>query len=91
MERKLIGKFLVRRSTTKDGNPVIVLCGTFIPKNFKSDEISDSDEMWLSDITVHEGGARFTKCLNGRDAGSPEDFLSGENQQPEDWKDRGKL
>jgi hypothetical protein len=91
MERKLIGKFLVRRATNNEGKEVLVLCGSFYPKNFKANEIDSGDEMWVADITIHDGGARFSKVQEGVDAGSPEEFLEGRNQRPEDWKSKEEL
>lgn len=91
MDRKLIGKCLVRRSTTHDGKPVLVLCGSFIPTNFKVDDVDSGDEMWVANITIHEGGAKFSKIKEGVDVGSPEEFLEGRNQRPEDWKQKETL
>ncbi len=91
MARKLIGKFLVRRSTTHDGKEVLILCGSFLPVNFKVTDVSNADEMWVANITVEDGGTKFIDCQNGRDGGSPEEFLEGANQRPEDWKTKEKL
>ncbi len=90
MDRNLIGKFLVRRGTTHDGKPVIILCGSFMPKDFKAEDIDAGDEMWVANITIHDG-ARFRKVRDGVDVGSPEEFLEGRNQRPEDWQSKENL
>ena len=90
MEKKLRGKYLVRKSKLSNGTPVVTITGTFYPQNFNIDEIKDNDEMWVSDILVLGGGLRFTDPLGG-DSGSPEDFLSGEKQLPSEWKTKEKL
>ena len=90
MERILRGKYLVRKSKLENGNEVITLSGVFHPQNFNVSEIKDNDEMWVSDIIVSSGGIRFTDP-NDADGGSPEDFISGINQSPSNWKTKGSL
>ena len=90
MERILRGKYLVRPSTLKDGTKVLTLTGVFHPMNFEVSDVEGSDEMWVSDIIISSGGIRFTEPI-GRDGGSPEDFLEGENQSPRSWKKRSEL
>jgi hypothetical protein len=90
MERILRGKFLVRKSKLSDGKEVVILSGIFHPINFEINTINDNDEMWVSDIIVSSAGIRYTDPI-GVDGGSPEDFISGVKQLPEDWKTRGHL
>lgn len=90
MERILRGKYLVRKSKLKNGDEVITLSGVFYPQNFNVAEIKDNDEMWVSDIIISSGGIRFTDPV-GIDGGSPEEFISGENQLPSYWKTKGSL
>ena len=90
MDKILRGKFLVRKSKLANGKEVVTLSGVFYPQNFNVDEIKDNDEMWVSDITVSGGGLRFTDPI-GTDGGSPEDFISGVNQSPSEWKTKGLL
>ena len=90
MERILRGKYLVRKAKLENGSEVITLSGVFYPQNFKVDEIKDNDEMWVSDIIISSGGIRFTDPID-TDGGSPEDFISGMNQSPDNWKTKGSL
>lgn len=90
MERILRGKYLVRKAKLENGSEVITLSGVFYPQNFKVDEIKDNDEMWVSDIIISSGGIRFTDPID-IDGGSPEDFISGMNQLPDNWKTKGSL
>lgn len=90
MEKILRGKYLVRKSKLKNGQDVVTLSGVFHPQNFDISEIKDNDEMWVSNIIVSSGGIRFSDPI-GIDGGSPEDFLSGINQSPLDWKTKGFL
>jgi len=46
----LRGKFLVRKSTLKSGQDVLILSGTFFPLNFSTDLVDSGDEMWIADI-----------------------------------------
>lgn len=46
--------------------------------------------MWVSDIIVSSGGIRFTDPIS-IDCGSPEDFISGINQSPSEWKTKSSL
>jgi hypothetical protein len=88
MEKTLIGKYLVRKSKTEEGDEAIIITGVFQPQNFSMDEI-DGDEMWVSNLTVLSGGLRFTKPT--RLTISPEDFLSGEGQSISEWKHKEKM
>jgi hypothetical protein len=90
MERILRGKYLVRKSKLENGTVVITLSGVFYAQNFDVNEIKDNDEMWVSDIIVSSGGLRFTDPI-GVDGGSPEDFISGDNQSPGSWKTKTSL
>lgn len=90
MERILKGKYLVRKSKLENGADVIILSGVFHPQNFNVNEIKDDDEMWVSDIIVSSDGLRFTDPI-GVDGGSPEDFISGENQSPSSWATKSSL
>ena len=90
MERILRGKYLVRKSKLENGTEVLVLSGVFHPQNFNLNEIKDNDEMWVSDIIVSSGGIKFIDPI-GTDGGSPEDFISGENQSPSCWKTKESL
>lgn len=90
MEKILRGKYLVRKSKLENGTDVITISGVFYPQNFNVDEIKNNDEMWVSDIVVSSGGIRFTDPI-GVDGGSPEDFISGVNQSPLNWKTKGYL
>ena len=85
MDKTLRGKYLVRKS-----KEVVVICGVFHPTNFNINDINDNDEMWVSDIMVSSNGIRFTDPI-GLDGGSPEDFISGENQSPSNWKTKSSL
>jgi hypothetical protein len=91
MEKILRGKYLVRKSKTDKGEDVLTLTGVFYPQNFELDEISDGDEMWVSEIHIPNGGIKFTHSLTGVDGGSPEDFLEGINQSPLCWKNKELL
>ena len=84
MERKLKGKFLVRRSTTTNGTPCLTIVGMFFPE-FDINSIEASDEMWVSEITVHSGGVRFFDIKEKSAPYSPEEFLEGRNMSSEDW------
>lgn len=90
MEKILRGKYLIRKSTTSEGNKVITLTGVFHPRNFDINEINDNDEMWVSDLIVSTGGIRYTDPV-GIDGGSPEDFLEGNNQSPKCWNNKTSL
>lgn len=86
------GKYLVRKTKMNNGTPVVVLCGIFIPlEEINFDKLSDSDEMWVSDLIVGEGGLRFTEPVTKDGAPSPEDFLSGEGTSPRFWRKKEKL
>ncbi len=89
MERILRGKFLVKKNTMQDGKSVLTITGVFHPLTFSVDDINDDDEMWVSDIII-SGGLKFTEPI-GLDGGSPEDFLSGNNQSPSNWKNKTTL
>ncbi|MDK2772975.1 MAG: hypothetical protein KYX68_12225 [Flavobacterium sp.] len=69
---------------------MIIICGVFHPTNFKVTDINDNDEMWVSDIMVSSNGIRFSDPI-GLSEVSPEDFLSGENQLPSNWKTKCRL
>lgn len=88
--KTLIGKYLVRKSKTTDGKPILIVCGTFLVSSELYNGINDNDEMWVSEITVGEGGIRFIDPI-GTDGGSPEDFLEGAMQSPRNWKKKLKL
>jgi hypothetical protein len=90
MEKILRGKYLVRKSKLSDGQDVLTISGVFYPQNFNIDEVKDNDEMWVSDIIISSGGIRFTDPI-GLDGGSPEDFISGNNQSPSCWNTKGVL
>jgi hypothetical protein len=87
MEKVIIGKYLIKKATLKNGEVVLTLTGVFHPKNFNIDEINDNDEMWVSGL-ITTNGLKFTNPFNSV---SPEDFLSGENQSPKDWKNKSVL
>ena len=90
MEKVLRGKYLVRKSKLSNGQNVLTISGVFHPQNFNIDEVKDNDEMWVSDIIISSGGIRFTDPI-GVDGGSPEDFISGDNQSPSCWSTKGVL
>jgi hypothetical protein len=90
MEKILRGKYLVRKSKTDKGVDVLTLTGVFYPQNFELSEINDSDEMWVSEIHIPNGGIKFTNPLT-LDGGSLEDFLEGNNQSPLCWKNKELL
>jgi hypothetical protein len=83
------GKYLVRIGTNEKEEKKIIICGTFDPVDFDIDEINDSDEMWVSDLIVIDGGIKFTGRCKG--ALSPEDFLEGECQLTSSWECRENL
>ena len=89
MERILRGKYLVRKSKLESGEEVVIISGVFRPRNFNITDIKDNDEMWVSDIVV-SSGIKFTDPISS-DGGSPEDFISGINQLPSDWKTKDVL
>lgn len=90
MERNLKGKFLVRRSTTNNGTPCLTIVGMFFPE-FDINSVEESDEMWVSEITVHSGGARFYDNKEKSAPYSPEEFLEGRNMNPNDWNKKEAL
>lgn len=90
MEKILKGKYLVRKSKLSNGQDVLTISGVFHPQNFNIDEVKDNDEMWVSEIIISSGGIRFTDPI-GVDGGSPEDFISGNNQSPSCWGTKGVL
>ena len=90
MKNKILsGKYLVKRAVLKDGSEVVILSGIFRPINFSINDIKEDDEMWVSDLEVLSGGIRFTDP-HSVDGGSLEDFISGNNQSPKDWKNKEK-
>lgn len=89
MKRQLRGKCLVRKSTLTNGEEVLTICGNFYP-NFNINEIKDNDEMWVCDMTIEDGGLRFTNPTS-IDGGSPENFLNGDNNLPKHWNTKEKL
>lgn len=84
MERILTGKYQVRKAKLADGQEVLTITGVFHPKNFDMNTINDGDEMWCSDIIICGGGKRYIESKNI--AISPEDFLEGQGQLPDNWK-----
>ena len=70
-----VGKFLIRRSKTKDGKEVFVVCGAALP-DFPISEISDRDEVWCARLMAVDIQKYVRKCpeSNGY-RGSPEDWL----------------
>jgi hypothetical protein len=88
MEKKLKGKFLVRRGKLADGTPILQVSGVFFA-NF-IDEVKDNDEMWVSELTIGQG-LKFTDPVEGVDAGSAEEFLAGRCQSPRDWKHKSEI
>jgi len=90
MRKTLRGKYLVRKSMTNYGKPCLVVTGMFFPVDFDINDISDSDEMWVSDITINGDGIRFTDPKKGFGP-SPEDFLSGDSSSPSSWKNQSKM
>ena len=73
---ELIGKALIRRSTS-NGKPVVIVCGVFHP-NQPIENFDDRDEMWAVKFLVADvlkfvgnsgGNGEYTGNL------SPEDFL----------------
>jgi hypothetical protein len=89
MRKSFKGKFLVRKSTLTNGTPVVILCGSFYP-NFDTETLNDDDEMWVAELEVKDGGIRFHEKLGGSQV-SPEDFLIGEYQSPDSWKNKEQL
>lgn len=73
----LTGKFLIRRSTTSDGKPILVIAGSAFP-DCQIEEFDTRDEMWGAKLLVVES-ARFVN--SNKLSFSPEDFL--ENQSGE--------
>ncbi len=90
MEKKLRGKYLIRKSKMSDGTPVLMLVGTFFPptdwdveSNFKH------DEMWVSDVIIGDGGLRFQQPKNHF---SPEEFLENDDYQaPNQFKIKSNI
>ncbi len=83
--KQLRGKFLLRKSTLQNGSTVLTMTGVFPSYNF---DIEDGDEMWVADVVIQDGGFAFS---NPSREVSPEDFLSGENQNIKEWKTKKEL
>lgn len=91
MKHSFRGKFLVRKSKTKNNEEVVVICGVFYPKDLKI-KLNSKDEMWVADIEIKDGGIRFEECnTTSTGARSPEEFLEGESQKPQDWNKKSNL
>lgn len=89
MRKSFKGKFLVRRNTLGDGTPVVILCGVFYP-NFDIKQLNSDDEMWVADLEVKDGGVRFHEKVDSHSF-SPDDFLEGEHQNSDCWKNKEQL
>lgn len=83
----LSGKYLIRKKKIKSGEDVVMIVGVFLPDDFNLDGII-GDEMWVSKIEISDG-IRFTDpfALNI----SPEDFLMGQSQNKEAWRNKTNL
>jgi len=88
MDNKILrGKYLVRKTKTKDGSQRLIITGVFIP-NFDIDTIEDGDEVWISDLKVLEGGIKLKSGENKISPTynkSPEDFLEGNGMDAKSW------
>ena len=82
---KFKGKMLVRRQETREGKPVLILCGVFMP-DVDINEFDDRDEMWGVELEVVES----VRMVNSKNIpiGSPEDFLENRDncQSPKSWE-----
>jgi len=90
MSTNLKGKYLIKKTKNKEGEPCFVITGIFYPADFNIDEIEINEEMWVSEITINNGGLRFSEPTQGF-APSPEEFLSGECTSPSSWKTKHLL
>ena len=91
VNKQLIGKFMVRKSKTQNGELCLILCGAFHPQNFELNEIKDNDEMWVANIEILPGGLKFTNPKTNNGLRSPEDFLEGEGMSSDFWKTKEEL
>jgi len=83
---KARGKFHVRKGKLKNGENVLILTGkAFMEDKEFLESISDGDEMWVADITIDTNGIRFRDC---REHISPEEFLIGRCDMPNNWKEK---
>lgn len=83
----LTGKFLIRRSMTTDGKPILVIAGSAFP-DCPIEEFDKRDEMWGAKLLVVES-ARF---VNTNELSfSPEDFLENESEEAskKNWTRKG--
>ena len=85
--KTLRGKYLVRIGKNSSGDKKVIICGVFNPIDFDINTIHDNDEMWISDIIIN-GGIKFS---DSKDTCSPEDFLEGTCQLPDNWKNKEVL
>ncbi len=81
---KLRGKYLIRKSVIANKRPVITITGVFFADEMP--DINDNDEMWVSEIEIAGKVIKFKGVAVGYV--SPEEFLAGCNQRPEDWKEK---
>jgi len=83
MGTQLIGKFKVNKQTLKNSKEVLVIAGVFHADEELLQKVGKRDEMWVSKIELIEDRLVYTEPY---DECSPEDFISGENQSPSNWK-----
>lgn len=80
-----IGKCLIRKAKNAQGENKLIICGVFelssIGQSF--DQYHDNDEMWAVKFEVQE--VIKHKNLIEKTI-SPEDFLMGKGQLPQEWK-----
>jgi hypothetical protein len=88
MSDQLIGKFKVNRQTLKDGKEVLVIAGVFHASPELLEQVGKGDEMWVSKIQLIEDRLVYT---NPYQECSPEDFISGTNQSPADWRENNRV
>lgn len=95
MNKVIIGKMMVRKTTNQKNEPCLIICGMFKPQNFEMNEISDNDEMWVANLEILPNGLKFTDYINEfgntYGLGSPEDFLQGIGTDIKNWKNESEL
>ena len=80
---QLIGKFKVNKQTIKKGKEVLVIEREFHADDELLQKVGKGDEMWVSKIELIEDRLVHTEAYQEC---SPEEFISGVNQSPSDWK-----
>ena len=85
--QKFLGKYLLRKSKLRNGKFVVTITGIFQCDN--PELINDNDEMWVSELTVT--GTEMIKFKDCKGTTSPEDFLEGEKQHPNNWEQKEKI